>query len=169
MEILFELPGGGGKVAGAAAVASGNALVAQATRTGDRYRVQVEESELYPAIEKLRGTNAKILSVTQVKPSLEEYFMQVVEADRKQAGRKRAKSEAHRGSGAEYFRGSGAGPGAVQPSVFCAGDDGGGGAGGIDFHRDRADRDRDAGIERHFYYRIADGGVYWSGAGFEGD
>ena len=83
MEILFELPGGAGNAA--AGVASGNALVAQATRTGDRYRVHVEESGLYPAIDQLRAANAKILSVTQVKPSLEEYFMHVVEADRKQA------------------------------------------------------------------------------------
>jgi ABC-2 type transport system ATP-binding protein len=89
MEILFELPGGtgyaAGNVAGAAGSASGNALVAQATRTGDRYRVHVEESGLYAAIEQLRAASAKILSVTQVKPSLEEYFMHVVEADRKQA------------------------------------------------------------------------------------
>ena len=83
MEILFELPGGAGNAA--ASVASGNALVAQATRTGDRYRVHVEESGLYAAIEQLRAANAKILSVTQVKPSLEEYFIHVVEAERKQA------------------------------------------------------------------------------------
>jgi ABC-2 type transport system ATP-binding protein len=83
MEILFELPGGAGNAA--AGVASGNALVAQATRIGDRYRVQVEESGLYQAIEKLRAASAKILSVTQVKPSLEEYFMHVVESERAQA------------------------------------------------------------------------------------
>ncbi len=83
MEILFELPGGGGNAT--AGVASGSALVAQATRTGDRYRLHVEESGLYAAIEQLRAASAKILSVSQVKPSLEEYFMHVVEADRKQA------------------------------------------------------------------------------------
>jgi ABC-2 type transport system ATP-binding protein len=82
MEILFELSG---PVESAAEGWSGNAMVAQATRTGDRYRVQVEENGLYQAIEKLRAANAKILSVTQVKPSLEEYFMHVVEAERKQA------------------------------------------------------------------------------------
>ena len=87
MEILFELPGGTVDAKGnaTAGVASGNALMAQATRTGDRYRVHVEESGLYPAIELLRAANAKILSVTQVKPSLEEYFMHVVEAERTQA------------------------------------------------------------------------------------
>jgi ABC-2 type transport system ATP-binding protein len=82
MEILFELSG---PAESAAEGWSGNAMVAQATRTGDRYRVQVEENGLYQAIEKLQTANAKILSVSQVKPSLEEYFMQVVEADRKQA------------------------------------------------------------------------------------
>jgi ABC-2 type transport system ATP-binding protein len=79
MEILFELSG---PAESAAEGWSGNAMVAQATRTGDRYRVQVEENGLYQAIEKLRAANAKILSVTQVKPSLEEYFMHVVEAER---------------------------------------------------------------------------------------
>jgi ABC-2 type transport system ATP-binding protein len=82
MEILFELSG---PAESAAEGWSGNAMVAQATRTGDRYRVQVEENGLYQEIEKLRAANAKILSVTQVKPSLEEYFMHVVEAERKQA------------------------------------------------------------------------------------
>jgi hypothetical protein len=36
-------------------------------------------------MEQLRAAGAKILSVTQVKPSLEEYFMRLVEADRAQA------------------------------------------------------------------------------------
>jgi ABC-2 type transport system ATP-binding protein len=75
MEILFELPAGG---------ESGD-LLAQATRTGDRYRLQVEESELYAAMQRLQAAGAKILSVAQVKPSLEEYFMHLVEADRAQA------------------------------------------------------------------------------------
>jgi ABC-2 type transport system ATP-binding protein len=76
MEILFELSG---------AAPAGNALFAKATRTGDRYRLQVAEEELYSAIEQIRGSNARILSVTQVKASLEEYFMHLVEADRAQA------------------------------------------------------------------------------------
>jgi len=75
MEILFELPAGG---------ESGD-LWAQATRTGDRYRLQVEESGLYAAMQRLQAAGAKILSVTQVKPSLEEYFMHLVAADRAQA------------------------------------------------------------------------------------
>jgi ABC-2 type transport system ATP-binding protein len=76
MEILFELSGAG---------ASGQAVIAQATRTGDRYRWHVEESGLYGAIEQLHAAGARILSVTQVKPSLEEYFMHLVAADRAQA------------------------------------------------------------------------------------
>jgi ABC-2 type transport system ATP-binding protein len=76
MEILFELPG---------TVESGRELLAQATRTGDRYHLRVEESGLYAAMERLGAAGAKVLSVTQVKPSLEEYFMNLVEADRAQA------------------------------------------------------------------------------------
>lgn len=76
MEILFEvIPSAGTNIP----------LLAEATRTGDRYRLQVDEAKLYPAIEQLRGISAKILSVAQLKPSLEEYFMHLVEADRVQA------------------------------------------------------------------------------------
>jgi ABC-2 type transport system ATP-binding protein len=76
MEILFELSGVG---------ESGQAVIAQATRTGDRYRLHVEESDFYATIEQLHAAGARILSVTQVKPSLEEYFMHLVAADRAQA------------------------------------------------------------------------------------
>src|SRR5580765_7464762 len=55
MEIHFALTG------------AGNApLLAKATRTGDYYRLQVAEGDLYGAIEQLRGAGARILSVTQV-------------------------------------------------------------------------------------------------------
>jgi hypothetical protein len=40
---------------------------------------------LYPTIEQLRAAGARILSVTQVKATLEEFFMNLVEADRTQA------------------------------------------------------------------------------------
>src|SRR5579872_1526094 len=76
MEILFELPGSN---------ASAAAVVTKATKTGDRYRLQIPEEELYVALEQLRGAGAKILSVAQVKASLEEYFMHLIEADRAQA------------------------------------------------------------------------------------
>src|SRR5215467_12184879 len=55
MEILFELAG-----------QSTSPLFAKATRTGDRYRLQVSEQELYGAIEQLRGAGARILSVAAV-------------------------------------------------------------------------------------------------------
>jgi ABC-2 type transport system ATP-binding protein len=73
-EILFELT-----------VQSTAPLLAKATRTGDRYRLQVPEQDLYGAIEQLRGAGAKILSVSQVRATLEEFFMDLVEADRAQA------------------------------------------------------------------------------------
>ena len=73
MEILFELTG-----------TSNAPLLSKATRTGDRYRLQVAEEELYAAIEQLRGAGARILSVSQVKATLEEFFMNLVEADRAQ-------------------------------------------------------------------------------------
>ena len=76
MEILFEL-------ADAAGVS--DELLATATRTGNRFRLHVEGSDLYAAIERLRAAGATILSVTQVKASLEEYFMHLVAADRAQA------------------------------------------------------------------------------------
>jgi ABC-2 type transport system ATP-binding protein len=75
MEILFELPSG---------AAAAPAILAKATKTGDRYRLQISEEELYPALEQLRAASAKILSVAQVKASLEEYFMHLIEADRAQ-------------------------------------------------------------------------------------
>ena len=76
MEILFELSASG---------AATSPLMAKATRTGERYHLQVPEEELYAALEQLRGAGAKILSVAQMKASLEEYFMHLVEADRAQA------------------------------------------------------------------------------------
>jgi ABC-2 type transport system ATP-binding protein len=75
MEILFELP---------ANAANAAAIIAKATKTGERYRMQVAEEELYGALEQLRAAGAKILSVAQVKATLEEYFMHLIEADRAQ-------------------------------------------------------------------------------------
>jgi ABC-2 type transport system ATP-binding protein len=80
MEILFEYTGTGtGGNDGTAA------LLSKATRTGNRYRLQVSEEDLYATLEKLHRVGAKIASVTQIKASLEEYFMHLVEADRAQA------------------------------------------------------------------------------------
>jgi ABC-2 type transport system ATP-binding protein len=76
-EILFEHTG---DAAGAAST-----LLEKATRTGNRYRLHVEEAELYPTIETLREAGARILSVAQMKASLEEYFIHLIAADRAQA------------------------------------------------------------------------------------
>jgi ABC-2 type transport system ATP-binding protein len=74
MEILFE-----------SGMESPSALLARSTRTGERYRVQLQEEELYRALEELKAAGARILSVTQIKPTLEEFFVDLVEADRAQA------------------------------------------------------------------------------------
>jgi ABC-2 type transport system ATP-binding protein len=76
MEILFEC---------AEQKTAGLPFIAQATRTGDRYRAHVEEGDLYASLEQLRAAGAKILLVTQMKASLEEFFVNLVEADRAQA------------------------------------------------------------------------------------
>lgn len=75
MEILFEMPSG----------AAHEALLGRAMQTGDRYRIQLQDQELYAVMEELRAAQARVLSVSQLKPSLEEYFMHLVEADRAQA------------------------------------------------------------------------------------
>jgi ABC-2 type transport system ATP-binding protein len=74
MEILFEVTEG-----------KNLPLLAKATRTGERYRVQFPEEEVYGAIDQLKAAGARILSVAQIKPTLEEFFMNLVEADRAQA------------------------------------------------------------------------------------
>jgi len=79
MEILFELPGDKAGAAGAAA------LLGKVTRTGNRYRMHVEETELYATLEQLKNAGARILSVTQMKATLEEFFMGLISADRAQA------------------------------------------------------------------------------------
>jgi ABC-2 type transport system ATP-binding protein len=69
MEILFEtrdtrpLPAG---------------LAEHATRIGGRCRVEVPEAGLYGALEQLRGCDARILSVSPVRPTLEDYFFRLV-------------------------------------------------------------------------------------------
>jgi len=76
MEILFEYAGNNANAA---------ALLAKAAKAGNRYRLQVGESELYTVLEQLHAAEARILSVTQLKQTLEEYFMNLVDVDRAQA------------------------------------------------------------------------------------
>lgn len=75
MEVLFEL-GAEGKTP---------PVVSRATKTGERYRVQLPEAGLYGALDELKLAGARILSVSQIKPTLEDFFMNLVEADRAQA------------------------------------------------------------------------------------
>ena len=60
-------------------------LATAATRTGNRFRIHVPAAELYGSIDMLRDTGASILSVTQLKPTLEDYFFRLV-------GREKAKA-----------------------------------------------------------------------------
>jgi ABC-2 type transport system ATP-binding protein len=75
MEVLFEL----------ASSAKPFPLLGKATKTGERYRLQVAEAELYSALDELKAAGARISSVSQLKPTLEEFFMHLVDADRAQA------------------------------------------------------------------------------------
>jgi ABC-2 type transport system ATP-binding protein len=49
-------------------------LAERATRTGARCRIELPEEELYAALEMLRASEARILSVQPLRPSLEDYF-----------------------------------------------------------------------------------------------
>jgi ABC-2 type transport system ATP-binding protein len=69
MEILFEARDGHALPAG---------LAEHATRIGGRCRVQVPEDGLYGALEQLRSCEARILSVSPVHPTLEDYFFRLV-------------------------------------------------------------------------------------------
>src|ERR1700723_2666363 len=53
-------------------------LTEGATHTGDRYRIEVPEAEVYSALDELKGVQARILSVSPVHPTLEEYFFRLV-------------------------------------------------------------------------------------------
>ena len=76
MEILFEL--------GEKGATTNVPLLGKAVRSGARYRVQVGEAEFYESVSQLQCAGARILHVAQVKPSLEEYFMDLVAAERAQ-------------------------------------------------------------------------------------
>ena len=50
----------------------------RAQRSGTGYRLSVDEGELYAAMEELRAAGARIVSVTQIKPTLEDFFMELI-------------------------------------------------------------------------------------------
>src|SRR5579864_2404805 len=69
MEVLFEPRDGRALPAG---------LAENATRMGQRCRVELPEDGLYDALEQLRSCEARILSVSPVHPTLEDYFFRLV-------------------------------------------------------------------------------------------
>jgi ABC-2 type transport system ATP-binding protein len=77
MEILFE---------GREGRELPRSLIERGVQLGGRYRLEVLEGELYATLEQLRSCDARILSVTPVRPTLEDYFLRLV-------GREPKKSE----------------------------------------------------------------------------
>ena len=69
MEVIFDLPPGRALSA---------SLADRAAPLGSRYRVEVSEEELYGLVGELQRYEARIHSVTQLKPTLEDYFFQLV-------------------------------------------------------------------------------------------
>ena len=57
-------------------------LAERATRAGSRYRLEIPEARIYEALEELRRCEARILSMTSLRPTLEEYFLQLVGRDK---------------------------------------------------------------------------------------
>jgi ABC-2 type transport system ATP-binding protein len=54
-------------------------LAQRAAKTGARYRIEVPEAELYTALDLLRDSEARILSVQPLRPTLEDYFFRLVD------------------------------------------------------------------------------------------
>jgi len=77
MEILFEMREGR---------ALAPALAQNARRVGERTSVTVPEDQLYASLEQLRACEARILSVSPVHPTLEDYFFQLVGRPANQRG-----------------------------------------------------------------------------------
>jgi ABC-2 type transport system ATP-binding protein len=73
MDILFELRPGHDLPVG---------LSENITRIGARCRLEVPEAELYAALDQLRRSEARILSVSPVRPTLEDYFLRLVSGER---------------------------------------------------------------------------------------
>jgi len=69
MEILFELPVERPEPA---------ELLRRATKTGDRYRIHSPEEGLFDVLGQLHAAGARILSVTPIKPTLEDYFLKLI-------------------------------------------------------------------------------------------
>ena len=74
MEILFETP-------------EGRCCQARwqkmPRRSGGRYRAEVPEDQLYSVLDELRRCEARILSVTPLRPTLEDYFLKLVAREKR--------------------------------------------------------------------------------------
>jgi ABC-2 type transport system ATP-binding protein len=77
MEIIFELTDSG--------AAQIEGIRAKAAKSGANYRMNASEAQLYAALAELQEAGAKIISVTQIKPTLEDFFMELVGKDRARA------------------------------------------------------------------------------------
>jgi ABC-2 type transport system ATP-binding protein len=73
MEIMFEVVEGSSVSAG---------LIDRSRKAGSRYQLEVPEAELFRALDQLRDANARVLSVTPVRPTLEDYFMRLVSREK---------------------------------------------------------------------------------------
>jgi ABC-2 type transport system ATP-binding protein len=69
MEIVFDVPDGRALPA---------SLAGRAAPSGSRYRIEVPEAELYELLGVLRDCGARIQSVMQLKPTLEDFFFRLV-------------------------------------------------------------------------------------------
>jgi ABC-2 type transport system ATP-binding protein len=76
MEIMFEV------VEGSSAPA---ALLDRSRKAGSRYQLEVPEAELFHAMDQLRDANVRVLSVTPVRPTLEDYFMRLVNQEKEKS------------------------------------------------------------------------------------
>lgn len=76
MEILFDADANDPR---------STALLGKAAKSGSRYALRVPEEKVFTTLEELRAANAKLASVSPIKPTLEEYFLHLVEKDRAQA------------------------------------------------------------------------------------
>ncbi len=73
MEILFE---------GRLGASLPGTLLEKATRVGGRFRIEVPEADLYATLDRLRDSEARILSVSAIRPTLEDYFLNLVEREK---------------------------------------------------------------------------------------
>lgn len=56
-----------------------------ASRLGARYRIEVPEEDLYAALDQLRNCEARIISVSAIRPTLEDYFFRLIDREKSQS------------------------------------------------------------------------------------